>query len=51
MSPTESAELMAAVCNTLLPGDEDFPRASVTGIQAVVANRLRERYGARSSNC
>ncbi len=45
MNPTESAELMAAMCDALLPGDGDFPRASVTGIQAVVASRLRERYG------
>jgi hypothetical protein len=45
MNPVESAELMAAVCDALLPGEGNYPRASVTGIQAVVANRLRERYG------
>ena len=45
MTPGESAEMMAAVCDALLPGDELFPRASVTGTQAVVASRLRERYG------
>jgi hypothetical protein len=45
MNPTESAEVMAAVCDALLPGDGQFPKASVTGTQAVVANRLRERYG------
>ncbi len=45
MNPTESAEMMAAVCDALLPGDGLFPKASLTGTQAVVANRLRERYG------
>ena len=45
MNPTESAAMMAALCDVLLPGDDLFPRASVTGTQAVVANRLRERYG------
>ena len=45
MNPIESAELMAAVCDALLPGDGNYPSASVTGTQAVVANRLRERYG------
>ncbi len=45
MNPVQAAELLAAVCDALLPGDELFPRASVTGIQAVVASRLRERYG------
>lgn len=45
MNPTESAELMVAVCDTLLPGDGHFPRASLTGTQAVVASRLRARYG------
>lgn len=45
LSPTEAADLVAAVCDALLPGDGLFPRASVVGIQAVVASRLRERYG------
>ncbi len=45
MNPTESAELMAALCDALLPGDDLFPCASITGTQAVVANRLQERYG------
>ena len=45
MNPNESAEMMAALCDVLLPGDDLFPKASVTGTQAVVANRLRERYG------
>ena len=36
---------MAAVCDALLPGEGNYPRASLTGTQAVVANRLRERYG------
>lgn len=45
MNPTQSAELLAAVCDTLLPGDGHFPRASLTGTQAVVATRLRARYG------
>ena len=45
MNPVESAELMAALCDALLPGDGNYPAASLTGTQAVVANRLRERYG------
>jgi len=45
MNPTESAKMMAAVCDALLPGDGLFPKASLTGTQAVVANRLGERYG------
>lgn len=45
MSPTESAAMLAALCETLLPGEGNYPSASVTGIQAVVANRLRDRYG------
>lgn len=45
MNPTESAELMAAICDTLLPGDGHFPRASLTGTQGIAASRLRARYG------
>jgi hypothetical protein len=45
MNPTESAELMAAVCDALLPGEGNYPSASLTGTHGVVANRLRERYG------
>lgn len=45
INPAESATMLAAVCDTLLPGDDLFPRASLTGTQAIVANRLRERYG------
>ncbi|MEZ4505285.1 MAG: hypothetical protein R2848_05280 [Thermomicrobiales bacterium] len=45
MNPVESAQLMAALCDALLPGDGNYPAASLTGTQAVVANRLRERYG------
>jgi hypothetical protein len=45
MNPTESAKLMAAVCDALLPGEDNYPSASLTGTHGVVANRLRERYG------
>lgn len=45
MNPIESAALMAAICDRLLPGEGNYPAASTTGTQAVVANRLRERYG------
>ncbi|MCO5222058.1 MAG: gluconate 2-dehydrogenase subunit 3 family protein [Thermomicrobiales bacterium] len=45
MNPTESAAMLAALCDTLLPGEGNYPSASVAGIQAVVANRLRDRYG------
>lgn len=45
MNPTESAELLAVVCDVLLPGDGNYPRASLTGTHGIVATRLRERYG------
>jgi hypothetical protein len=45
MNPIESAELLAAVCDALLPGDGDYPSASLTGTHGIVANRLRDRYG------
>lgn len=44
MNPTESAALMTALCDVLLPGEGNYPAASAAGIQAVVASRLRERY-------
>ena len=45
MSPAESAALMAAICDTLLPGEGNYPSASLTGTHGIVASRLRERYG------
>jgi hypothetical protein len=47
MNPIESAELMAAVCDTLLPGDGKYPSASLTGTHGIVASRLRARYDAQ----
>jgi hypothetical protein len=38
-------ELTGAIVDTLLPGDDDFPAASATGIQPVVIQRLRQRLG------
>lgn len=46
MNPVESAELIDAVCDTLLPGEGTFPSASLTGTHGIVASRLRARYGA-----
>lgn len=45
MNPVESAALLTALCDVLLPGEGNYPPASNVGIQAVVASRLRERYG------
>ncbi len=45
MNPIETAGLMAAVCDVLLPGEGNYPSASLTGTHGIVANRLRERYG------
>jgi hypothetical protein len=38
---------MAAVCDTLLPGEGNYPSASLTGTHGIVASRLRARYGAQ----
>lgn len=45
MNPIDSANLVAAICDTLLPGDDLFPPASTTGTHGIVAGRLRDRYG------
>jgi hypothetical protein len=47
VSPVELAECFAAVCDALLPGDGNYPSASLTGAHGIVADRLRARYGAQ----
>lgn len=37
---------MAAVCDALLPGEDNYPSASLTGTHGIVAGRMRARYGA-----
>lgn len=36
---------LAALVDTLLPGDEDFPPASSIGTHRLLADRIRARYG------
>jgi hypothetical protein len=45
-SPRHVAQTLAAFVDTLLPGDDVFPPASLAGAQELLADRLRERYGA-----
>ncbi|HEY8446028.1 MAG TPA: gluconate 2-dehydrogenase subunit 3 family protein [Thermomicrobiales bacterium] len=45
-SPTVLARTLAAFVETLLPGDDRFPPASAVGAQELLADRLRERFGA-----
>jgi hypothetical protein len=44
-NPTALAEMLADLVDVLIPGDDLFPRASLVGAQALLANRLRELYG------
>lgn len=44
-SPVEMAETLAALVDTLIPGDDLFPSASTVGTQALLADRLRWAYG------
>ena len=43
--PKEIAAELAALVDVMLPGDDLFPAASAVGLQAVLADRLRERRG------
>lgn len=45
-TPRQSAQTLAAFVDTLLPGDDLFPPASLAGVQELLADRLRERSGA-----
>jgi hypothetical protein len=45
MNPIESAELLAAVCDALLPGEGNYPSAALTETHGIAASRLRARYG------
>jgi hypothetical protein len=44
-NPIHFAETLAAFVDTLIPGDDLFPPASVTGAQALLTERIRMRYG------
>lgn len=44
-SPQAVAGTFAALVDVLLPGDDDFPAAATTGVQAVILDRLRLRIG------
>lgn len=44
-SPASTAATLAAFVDTLLPGDDLFPPASVTGAHGLVANRVRKQLG------
>jgi hypothetical protein len=43
--PTEAAAILAAFVDALIPGDDLFPPASTVGVQAMLADRLRDRVG------
>ncbi len=45
MTPEESARLLAALVETLLPGDDGWPSGSLVGVQAVLAMRLVQERG------
>jgi hypothetical protein len=47
-SPTDAARELALLADVLLPGDGLFPSASAAGAHGLLAERLRERLGARS---
>lgn len=44
-TPRHMAQTLAAFVDTLLPGDDLFPPASLAGVQELLADRLRERSG------
>ncbi|HET6518775.1 MAG TPA: hypothetical protein VFG47_03030 [Geminicoccaceae bacterium] len=44
-NPTALAETLADLVDVLVPGDDLFPRGSLVGAQALLADRLRELYG------
>jgi hypothetical protein len=45
MTPTATATALAALVDLLLPGDDLFPPASAVGAQALLAERIRQRFG------
>jgi hypothetical protein len=45
VTPATLAETLAAFVDTLLPGDDLFPPASAVGAQALLAERIRQRFG------
>ncbi|HEY7030414.1 MAG TPA: hypothetical protein VH482_03755 [Thermomicrobiales bacterium] len=45
MTPATIASTLAALVDLLLPGDDLFPPASATGAQALLAERIRQRFG------
>jgi hypothetical protein len=45
MTPVESARLLAALVETLLPGDDGWPSGALVGVQSVLATRLTQERG------
>jgi hypothetical protein len=45
VSPPASAATLAGFVDLLLPGDDLFPPASAVGVQALLAERIRRRFG------
>jgi hypothetical protein len=45
MSPFEMARLLAALVQTLLPGDSGWPSGTMVGVQALLATRLIQERG------
>src|SRR5262249_21310755 len=43
--PAATASTLAALVDLLLPGDDLFPPASAVGAQALLAERIRQRFG------
>jgi len=43
--PVETARLLSALVDTLLPGDESWPSGATVGVQALVAARLVQERG------
>jgi hypothetical protein len=44
-TPKEVAATLAALVDTLIPGDDDFPSASLAGTHGLVFNRIRQQLG------
>lgn len=45
MTPMDTTRLLAALVETLLPGDASWPSGAVTGVQSVLATRLVQERG------
>jgi hypothetical protein len=45
MNPVEAARLLAALVETLLPGDAGWPSGAMVGVQSVLATRLVQERG------